>query len=183
MSVNDHHALGSIRPSPRRWRTYSVTGIVGLSALAGQCASPQCAPAPPPPPAAPAPAPGAIQQVLDITNQRRAENGLGGLGLNQALNNAAQAHSEDQATRNSMSHSGSDGSTAGQRIERQGYGWSAWAENVAVGYPDAPSVMNGWMNSSGHRANILGRNLTEIGIGLAYAADGTPYWTQVFARP
>ena len=180
MTVSTQHPPSSPAPS-RRWRTYSVTGILGLGALAGQCAAPQCAPAPPAP--APAPAAGAIQQVLDLTNQRRAENGLPGLVLNQALVNAAQGHSDDQAARATMSHSGSDGSSAGQRIERQGYRWSAWAENVAMGYPDAASVMDGWMGSSGHRANILGRNVTEIGIGLAHAADGSPYWTQVFARP
>lgn len=181
MLVNEQ-PLGRSHAPRRRWRTYSVTGVIGLTALAGQCAPQQCAPAPP----AQAPAPGAVQQVLDITNQRRAENGLPALGLNQALVNAAQAHSADQAARNTMTHSGSDGTNAAQRIARQGYGWSAWAENVAAGYADATSVMNGWMNSRGHRENILdvrGYGFSEIGIGLAYAADGTPYWTQVFARP
>ena len=52
-----------------------------------------------------------------------------------------------------------------------------------MGYPDAASVMDGWMNSPGHRANILSGNVTQIGVGLAYAADGSPYWTMVFARP
>ena len=52
-----------------------------------------------------------------------------------------------------------------------------------MGYPDAASVMDGWMNSPGHRANILSGNVTEIGVGLAYAADGTPYWTMVLAVP
>ena len=82
-----------------------------------------------------------------------------------------------------MSHTGSDGSNPGDRIARAGYRFSAWAENVAMGYPDAASVMDGWMNSPGHRANILSGNVTEIGVGLAYAADGAPYWTMVLARP
>ena len=82
-----------------------------------------------------------------------------------------------------MSHTGTDGSNPGDRIARAGYRFSAWGENVAIGYPDAASVMDGWMNSPGHRANILSGNVTEIGIGLAYAADGTPYWTMDLARP
>ena len=89
----------------------------------------------------------------------------------------------DQAARNLMSHTGSDGSNAATRLDRQGYAWQAWGENVAMGYRDAPSVMQGWMGSDGHRRNILSRTVTQIGVGLAYATDGTPYWTQVFAAP
>ena len=134
-----------------------------------------------PPP--PAPAPNAVQQVVDLTNARRAENGLPALGVNGLLMNAAQGHSADQAARNTMSHAGSDGSNPGQRIARVGYNATAWAENVAAGQPDAGTVMNGWMNSPGHRANILSGNVTEIGVGLAYSAGGQPYWTMVLGRP
>ena len=105
------------------------------------------------------------------------------MSVDQRLTNAAQAHSADQAARDTMSHTGSDGSNAGTRISRQGYGWRAWAENVAMGYPDGASVTTAWMNSPGHRANILSASVTQIGVGLAYAADGSPYWTQVFAAP
>jgi uncharacterized protein YkwD len=172
---------GDITTFGRRRRTiraYSATGVVGLALLLGQCAPQQCAP--PPPVTAPA---GVVQQIVDLTNQFRAEHGRAPLTLNQALVNAAQSHSNDQAARDVMTHTGSDGASAGQRISSQGYRWSAWGENVAAGYPDAVSVVAAWMNSSGHRDNILGVTFTEIGVGLAYAADGTPYWTQVFARP
>jgi uncharacterized protein YkwD len=124
-----------------------------------------------------------VQQVVDLTNARRAENGLGAVSFNAALTNAAQAHSADQAASGTMSHSGTDGSNPGDRIARAGYRASTWAENVAAGYADAAAVMNGWMNSSGHRANILSGNFTQIGIGLAYSANGTPYWTMDLARP
>lgn len=164
---------------PRRWRTYSISGIAGLTLLAGQCAPQQCAPAPPP---ATAPAP-SLQQVIDLTNAERARAGLPALSVDQRLMNAAQAHSADQAGRDRMTHDGSDGSNAGTRISRQGYSFRAWAENVAMGYPDAASVMEAWMGSAGHRANILSTDVTQIGVGLAYAADGSPYWTQVFAAP
>ncbi len=161
----------------RRLGAYGA--IAGLGLLAPQCA-PQYAPAPAP---ASAPAPSGLQQVVDLTNQRRAEHGLGALAVHAVLNAAAQGHSQDQAARDTMSHTGSDGSNPGDRIARAGYRFSAWAENVAMGYPDAASVMAGWMNSPGHRANILNGNVTQIGIGLAYAADGSPYWTMTLARP
>ncbi len=64
-----------------------------------------------------------------------------------------------------------------------GYRFRTWAENAAMGYRTAEHVMSGWMNSSGHRANILRSSVTEIGLGLAYSAGGVPYWTQVFAAP
>jgi uncharacterized protein YkwD len=166
------------RPRRRRFRTYSIAGVAGLTMLAGQCAPQQCAPAPPA-----ATAPSGLQRVVDLTNQRRAEHGLPALAIDTALMRAAQAHSADQAKMDRMSHVGSDGSHADDRIERQGYSWTAWGENVAMGYPDAASVMDGWMNSRGHRENILSPHFTEIGVGLAYAADGTPYWTQDFGRP
>lgn len=162
-------------------RSTTTLGAFGVAAALslGQCAPQQCAPAP-----APAPAPsGAVQQVVDITNARRAEHGLPALSHNAVLTNAAQAHSADQAAANTMGHAGTDGSNPGDRITRAGYRFSAWGENVAAGYGDGASVMDGWMNSAGHRANILSGNFTEIGIGLAHSANGTPYWTMELARP
>ena len=175
----DRSPSGASMRRPRRWRSYSITGIAGLTLLAGQCApAQQCAPSPP----AVAPA-GALQQVVDITNAERGKVGLPALVVDQRLMNAAQGHSADQAALDRMSHTGSDGSDAGVRIRRQGYDWRAWGENVAAGYPDAPSVMRAWMASAGHRANIQSGAFTQIGVGLAYAADGSAYWTQVFAAP
>ena len=176
-----HAATWWHRLTRRSATTLGAVGVTAALAL-GQCAPSQCAPAPAPAPVAPA-ATGALQQVVDITNVRRSEHGLPALGVNGLLANAAQAHSADQAAANTMSHIGTDGSNPGDRITRAGYRFSAWGENVAAGYGDAASVMNGWMNSSGHRANILNGNFTEIGIGLAYSANGTPYWTMVLGRP
>ena len=162
----------------RRWRSYSISGVAGLTLLVSQCApATQCAPAP-----APGLSP-ALQQVVDLTNQHRAAAGLPALSVDQRLVNAAQAHSDDMAAHNTMSHTGSDGSNPGQRITAAGYTWRAWAENVAAGYPDAPSVDQGWWNSPGHQANMLSTSITQIGVGLAYSATGVPYWTQDFGRP
>jgi uncharacterized protein YkwD len=82
-----------------------------------------------------------------------------------------------------MSHVGTDGSNPGTRIQRSGYPVWMWGENVAAGYGDATAVMGGWMASPGHRDNILNGNFVEIGVGLAYAADGTPYWSMELGRP
>ena len=174
-----------------RLGAFGVTALIGVGAVAP--ALQQCDPPPPPPSTttttptttttAPTPPSSQVEQVVMITNQRRAENGRALLSMNVALNNAAQGHSNYQASINTMTHTGAGGTNAGQRIAAAGYSWSAWGENVAYGYPDAASVMNAWMNSSGHRANILNGNFTEIGVGLAYASDGRPYWTMVLARP
>jgi uncharacterized protein YkwD len=81
-----------------------------------------------------------------------------------------------------MSHTGSDGSDMGQRITRAGYRWGSAAENVASGFTSAQSVFNGWMNSPGHRDNILS-NHVHMGVGAATGGDGVMYWTQKFASP
>ncbi|MFD8814003.1 CAP domain-containing protein [Streptomyces sp. NPDC059627] len=94
------------------------------------------------------------------------------------LPKVAQAHSEDMALHQNMSHSGSDGSSPGDRITSAGYTWSAYGENVAYGYASPEQVMAAWMASPGHKANILNCTFKEIGVGLARPND---YWTQDFA--
>ncbi|MFI8503318.1 CAP domain-containing protein [Streptomyces sp. NPDC085524] len=137
----------------------------------------QPAPAPAPPKtSAPAPS-GATGQVLALVNQERAAAGCPALTLNSKLTQAAQAHSADMAAHSNMSHTGSDGSDPGARITRAGYAWSSYGENVAYGYSTPEKVMEGWMNSPGHRANILNCSFKEIGIGLA---QPNSYWTQDF---
>jgi uncharacterized protein YkwD len=121
-------------------------------------------------------------QIIASVNAARKAAGLGAVSGNGALASIAADHSSDQAANSHMSHTGSDGSSLGQRMSRGGYGASAYAENVAAGYGSAESVMKGWMNSAGHKANILG-NYTQIGVAVAYSADGTPYWTMDLGRP
>ena len=154
---------------------FGVTAVLGLGTAAAIL--PQCGPAPATAPTS------ATQQVVDLANARRAQFGLPALSVSGALMNSAQAHAADQAAVSRMSHAGTDGSDLAARLDRVAYRYSAWGENVAAGYGDAGGVINGWMNSSGHRANILNRNFTQIGIGLAYSATGVPYWTMDLARP
>lgn len=81
-----------------------------------------------------------------------------------------------------MTHTGADGSTLAVRVDRVGYAWRSIAENVAFGYPNAAAVMAGWMASDVHRRNILSASV-DLGVGVAYDADGRAYWTQVFGAP
>lgn len=119
-----------------------------------------------------------IQEVLDIVNSERTRVGLLPLRLHSQLIVAAQAHSDDMARHNFMSHTGSDGSSPFDRMRRYGYNFRWAGENVASGYSSPQDVMQGWMNSSGHRANILNPNFRDIGIG--YARGNSSYWTQNF---
>ena len=121
-----------------------------------------------------------LQASLDLVNAERAAAGLRPVTGNAKVTAAAQAHANDQAAMGAMSHTGSDGSNAGIRLERQGFVWTAWGENVAAGFTSAPSVMAAWMNSPGHRATILG-NYQYMGIAVAQSANGTMYWTLVAA--
>jgi uncharacterized protein YkwD len=123
-----------------------------------------------------------MRDMLDRVNAERSLRGLAPMRYDDRLVEAAQRHSDDQAASRQMSHTGSDGSTLVVRIDRVGYDWRRLGENVAYGYPDAASVMAGWMASDGHRRNILSAN-TELGVGVAAGADGRLYWTQVFATP
>ena len=124
-------------------------------------------------------------QVLTLLNQERTSRGIPALTSNDKLHNAAFGHSRDMACNNFMSHIGSDGSDPGDRIAAAGYDFSTWGENVAAGYTSPSSVVDAWMDSSGHRANILNPNLTEIGIGYVYnsASFYGHYWTTDFGAP
>ncbi|KAE8899505.1 hypothetical protein PF005_g3775 [Phytophthora fragariae] len=122
------------------------------------------------------------QQMLNAVNKQRAAAGLSKLCTNSKLQSAAQGHSNDMAAKDYMSHTGSDGSTMSERISDSGYSWTAIAENVAAGQTDVDAVMTAWMNSAGHRANILSSKVTMFGCAYAYNADSTyqHYWTQDF---
>ncbi|MER7591196.1 CAP domain-containing protein [Micromonospora sp. NPDC127501] len=121
------------------------------------------------------------REVVDLVNAERAKAGCKALSIDDKLMTAAQRHSQDQADHENMSHTGSDGSNAGTRLDRVGYTWRTYGENVAWNQKTPAAVMDAWMNSSGHRANILNCAFTEIGVGIANSNG--PYWTQVFAAP
>ncbi|MBB4774474.1 sigma-70 family RNA polymerase sigma factor [Actinomadura livida] len=133
-------------------------------------------------PSARAAAPGAEEQVVRLVNAERAGAGCPALRISPALHRAAERHSRDMAARRVLDHRGSGGDGPGERITAAGFRWSSWAENIAQGQPTASSVVDGWMNSSKHRANILDCRSTMVGVAVARGAGG-PWWTQVFATP
>jgi uncharacterized protein YkwD len=135
-------------------------------------------PPPPPPPVADPAA-----DVIALTNAARASAGLPPLVAHPQLQQAALAHSRDQAARNQMSHYGSNGSEIGDRVRAAGYSWSTVAENVAAGYGTAQAVTGGWLGSAGHRQNIMNSSMVHIGVAVANSSTGTPYWTMVLAAP
>ncbi|WP_432828993.1 CAP domain-containing protein [Dactylosporangium sp. CA-092794] len=118
-------------------------------------------------------------QVLAIVNTERAKAGCQPLAFNAKLRAAAYKHSADMATRNYFSHDTPDGVSFATRITNEGYRWSMAAENIAKGQRTPEDVMKAWMNSSGHRANILNCKLKDLGVGLAYQGK-SPIWTQDF---
>lgn len=121
-------------------------------------------------------------EVFSLINAERAREGIGLLARNEKLDAAAQRHSNDMACNNFMSHTGSDGSSPWDRMDQAGYTWIRAAENVAAGYSSPASVVDGWMNSAGHRANILDPSLEDVGIAHAYQSGTTygHYWTTDF---
>ncbi len=107
------------------------------------------------------------------------------LAWNTALQSAASDHSIDMATHNYFSHTGLDGSDPGARITRAGYAWSTWGENIAAGYDTVRAVVDGWMQSDGHCANIMSPQFREMGLACAQSdtSDYGKYWTLDLATP
>ncbi|WP_322759156.1 CAP domain-containing protein [Frankia sp. Cr2] len=122
-------------------------------------------------------------QVVALTNAERAKAGCAPLTVDSRLTAAAQAHSDDMATHNYFSHTSQDGRTPFQRMAAAGYQFSIAAENIAAGQRTPTDVMTGWMNSTGHRENILNCSLKQIGVGYGTGGNYGVYWTQDFGTP
>ncbi|MCP2342216.1 CAP domain-containing protein [Actinomadura rupiterrae] len=118
-------------------------------------------------------------QVLSLVNAERAKHGCVALSVNTKLRAAAQGHSEDMVSRHFFDHTNPDGKGPGDRIAAAGYPRAAWGENIAYGQATPASVMDAWMHSPGHRANILNCAYRAIGVGVAFRSS-SPYWTQDF---
>ncbi|MFI6597975.1 CAP domain-containing protein [Nonomuraea sp. NPDC050536] len=118
-------------------------------------------------------------QVVSLTNKARASNGCRPLVSDPKLSAAAREHSADMAAKGYFDHTSKDGRSPGDRIKAAGFSpISTWGENIAMGQRTPADVVEGWLNSPGHRANIMNCAFTHIGVG--YAKQG-PLWTQVFA--
>lgn len=121
-----------------------------------------------------------IVEVVSLTNQERAAQGLPPLRLDDALTRAAQGHAANMARQGQMSHE-LDGHNVSDRVSAAGFRWRYVAENIAEGQRTPEEVMQSWMESTGHRRNILSKRADFIGVGVARSGRQL-YWCQVFAR-
>ncbi|AMW13102.1 hypothetical protein A4E84_28580 [Streptomyces qaidamensis] len=120
----------------------------------------------------------AAAQVLSLVNEERAKVGCSPVAANSALAGLAQNYSEDMAARGFFDHTDPDGRTPWDRAEKAGIS-NLGGENIARGQADAAAVMDAWMNSPGHRANILNCDFKTLGVGVEFGSGG-PWWTQNF---
>ncbi|MFF7985202.1 CAP domain-containing protein [Streptomyces sp. NPDC007901] len=118
-------------------------------------------------------------EVVDLTNRERARAGLRPLAVDPQLATAAQAYSTDMATRDFYAHTSPEGTQPWDRAAAAGSRRRTIGENIACGQRSAAEVVDGWMNSPGHRANILKPEFTHIGIGFAGGGRAGTYWTQL----
>ena len=116
-------------------------------------------------------------EVVRLVNEIRQENGLKPLSANWELSRVARYKSQDMKDKGYFAHNSPTYGTPFQMIRAFGISFRTAGENIAYGYATPKAVVNGWMNSSGHRANILNGSYTQIGVG--YVAQGN-YWTQMF---
>lgn len=116
-------------------------------------------------------------EVIRLVNEQRAQNGLKPLTANWELSRVARYKSQDMADNRYFSHTSPTYGTPFQMIKAFGISFRSAGENIAYGQRTPQAVVNAWMNSSGHRANILSSSYTQIGVG--YVANGN-YWTQMF---
>ena len=119
------------------------------------------------------------EQVVKLVNMERSKNGLSPLTLDKSVESAAIVRAKEIV--NSFSHTRPNGSSFSTALQEQGVKYMASGENIAWGQKSPEAVMQGWMNSAGHRANILNSKFTKIGVGH-YQINATNYWTQLFTN-
>ena len=120
------------------------------------------------------------KQVASLTNSKRKAAGLGSLTLDSQLSKLARMKAEDMAKKGYFSHTSPTYGSAFDMMKKYGVSYRTAGENIAKGQKTPEAVMNGWMNSSGHRANILSSTYTHIGVGYAKDSKGNTYWVQIF---
>jgi len=121
-------------------------------------------------------------RVVELTNAERARNGLGPLKMNWELQRMARVKSEDMRNRNYFAHESPTYGSPFNMMKSFGITYATAGENIAAGQQTPEAVVKSWMNSPGHRANILKREYTEIGCGVAFGGSYRIYWTQEFIR-
>lgn len=123
------------------------------------------------------------KEVLDLVNQERKKQGLAALTLSSKLTSVANTKAKDMAVNKYFAHESPTYGTPFQMLQQFGVKYSYAGENIAAGQRTSKEVMNSWMNSSGHRANILNKNYTELGVGFYAGGSYDTYWVQLFIKP
>lgn len=123
------------------------------------------------------------QAVLELVNAERSKQGLKELTLSKELTSIANTKAEDMAENNYFSHTSPTYGSPFQMLQKFGVSYTAAGENIAAGQQTAEAVMTDWMNSSGHRANILNKNYTQLGVGYVEGGTYGTEWVQLFICP
>lgn len=124
-----------------------------------------------------------MKEVLDLVNKERTEQGLNPVMMDAELNHVATLKAMDMRDSNYFDHNSPNYGTPFEMMQRFGIHYSYAGENIAAGQKTAGMVMNDWMNSSGHRANILNKNYTHLGVGYVTGGSYGTYWVQEFTKP
>lgn len=201
--IQDRNRNGQLNAGEVMARTHSRSGSVGhitrsplqpgvfflrVSLLHGKIANYSLKPALQPQPTQP-PDNTFEAQVLHLTNAFRQQNGLQALKYNTKLAMAAESHSQSMALQDFFSHTSVSGASPFDRMRAAGYNYAYAAENIAVGYTTPEAVVQGWINSPGHKVNLLNPHLQELGVGYYHLPTDTGklnyyhYWTQNFGSP
>lgn len=122
-------------------------------------------------------------EVIRLTNLERTKRGLPALKANWQLSRCARYKSQDMINKNYFAHQSPTYGSPFDMIESFGISMAAGGENIAMGQRTPQEVVTAWMNSPGHRSNILSTAYTQIGVGVAKSRTGSYYWTQMFIRP
>lgn len=122
------------------------------------------------------------EEVIRLVNVERSRAGISTLTENEELRNIARLKSQDFVDNNYFSHNSPTYGSPFEMLDRFNVNYTAAAENIASGQRSALEVMNTWMNSPGHKANILNTSFNQIGVGIARDSKGKLYWTQIFIR-
>ncbi|MFL8674657.1 CAP domain-containing protein [Clostridioides sp. GD02404] len=120
------------------------------------------------------------KEVVDLVNIERSKAGLNPLTLDSSVSNVATKKSQDMIDNNYFSHNSPTYGSPFDMLKKFGISYKTAGENIAMGQKTPKEVVNAWMNSEGHRKNILNPNFSKIGVGVAQKSGGSLYWTQIF---
>lgn len=120
------------------------------------------------------------QQVLDLVNAERTKRGISALTLDSSLSSVATKKSQDMVNKNYFDHTSPTYGSPFDMMKQFGISYRTAGENIAKGQKTPQEVVIAWMNSEGHRKNILNPDFTNLGVGIAKDSNGTTYWTQMF---